>query len=134
MRLAESLAKELILDFGDNPFDPDFQTGTHVGNITLGHVELARGNVAKAGEHLLISIRAPLRRDTGYFNDIDTGLAKALYKKGEAKSVAEYLKLCLGLSSFKTDAIVHEKKIKAMRSWLAMIENGTEPTFDFGKP
>lgn len=134
LALAESLARELILDFAGDVDDASFDTAAHAGNITLGRVELARDNRAKAAEYLLISIRAPLRQVDGYFSDIDTVLAKELYKKGERAAVTEYLKLALGLNSFKKYPDSHAEDIKSIKLWIEQIEKGIEPTFDLDKP
>lgn len=133
LQLAESLGRELVIDFGSDINSAAYSEGSHIGNIALGTVELSRGNVEKAAEHLLVSIKAPLRNTRGYFTNIDFSLAKDLFRKGDRKTVVEFLKNCLELDSFKSEPEVYDLRIKAIREWLAQAEKGVEPSFDFEK-
>lgn len=132
--LAESFARELVLDFGGEINNYRFEDAAHIGNTTLGRIALSRGNVSKAAEHMLISIRAPLRKTTGYFYDIDLVLAKELFKKGESKAVEEYLNLCLNLPAYKGDPDLYRNEIGALKKWLGEIGKKTEPSFDLDNP
>jgi hypothetical protein len=130
---ARELATELILEFGQSLSSPSFDNSTHVGNVTLGIVSLRAGDVAKAKEHLLIAIRAPLRQNTNYLENIDTRLAKELFEKGEKDIVIEYFKLCEGLSHLKVHPDLYESEIKALKLWQDEIKRGKTPSFDFEK-
>jgi hypothetical protein len=131
---ASSFAQELILDFGQSSSDHAYDQATHVGNITLGMVELKKNNVEKAKEFLMIAIRAPLRQDYNSLSKIDTTLAKELYKKGEKSIVVEYLKLGLELGNLKTYPESYADEIYAMKLWIEQISKGVEPNFDFDAP
>lgn len=131
---AESLARELVLDFGGDPSNYNFEKAAHVGNTILGKAALARNDVARAAEHLMISVKAPLRKPAGYFSDIDLSLAAQLFKKGEKKVVSEFLSSALKISGFVDSPDLNEDEIAALKKWIAEIEKGSQPTFDFEKP
>lgn len=131
---ASSFAQELILDFGQSSSDHAYDQASHVGNITLGLVELKKNNIQKAKEFLLIAIRAPLRQDYNSLPKIDTVLAKALYKKGEKNAVVQYLKLGLELGNLKKYPESFADEIYALKLWIEQIGKGIEPNFDFDAP
>jgi hypothetical protein len=131
---ASSFAQELILDFGQSSSDHAYDQAAHVGNITLGLVELKKNNIEKAKEFLMISIRAPLRQDYNSLSKIDTTLAKELYRKGEKSTVVEYFKLGLELGNLKTYPESYADEIYAMKLWIEQIGKGVEPNFDFDAP
>ena len=133
LKLAESLGRELVLDFGGDVSNSAFASAAHIGNIALGTVELSRGNNAKAAEHLLISIRAPQRKPGGYLIEVDFSLAKELFRKGERKAVVEFLKQVLELNGFKEEPELYKVRIGAIKEWLAQAEKGIEPSFDYEK-
>ena len=130
MQKARALAQELILDFGPNSTAAGHASAVHIGNITLGRAELAAGNVEKAKEFLLISIRAALRLSSDDIEDLDTKLAASLFAKGEKQAVVEYLKLCLGRQKFKTYPDAYKKISDAINGWIVAIEKGGDPGFD----
>lgn len=66
---------------------------THVGNLVLGHLALAGGDVGKAREHLLAAGRVPGSSVLKSFGP-NMLLAKELIGKGEREAVIEYLDLC----------------------------------------
>ena len=107
---------------------------THVGNTTLGLVELRRNNLAKAKDHLLASVRAPLRQGYNDLLKIDTRLARELYEKGEKTTVQEFLKLCLELPNFKVYPESYADEIKDLKLWQDQISKGIKPNFEFKKP
>ncbi len=128
---AEQLATELVLDFGQNESKSGYEEATHIGNIVLGLAALQKNDVKKAGEFLLIAVRAPLRDENNYLSEIDTELAKKLYEKGEKTTVAEYLKLCKSLGHLKLYPKLYDDEIKALKLWQEQIKNGVTPNFDF---
>lgn len=134
--LAESFARELILDFASDIDHGSYQDAAHIGNITLGEAALARGDVKKAGEYLMIAIKAPLRKKDGYFYKPDTDLAKKLFEKGEKAVVVEYLTALLLLPYMADDEESGEPEddAVAVKKWLSEIGKGTVPTFDLNKP
>lgn len=131
---AESLATELILDFGGDAANADFEAAAHIGNTTLGLIAARRGNLVKAGEYLLISVRAPLRKKENYLKKIDTELAKELFLKGEKTVVSEYLKLCTELWHINKYPNLYADEQKALTLWREQIKQGKTPSFDFEKP
>lgn len=131
---AESLALELILDFGQSTDYPNYDNATHIGNIVLGLLALRKNDVAKAKEHLLIAIRAPLRQEGNYLTEIDTGLAQKLFEKGEKEAVLEYLKLCENLNHFKEYADLYADETQALKKWQQEIKNNKTPSFNFDAP
>ncbi|HVE58604.1 MAG TPA: DUF3857 domain-containing protein [Pyrinomonadaceae bacterium] len=125
---AKSLATELILDFGQDANDSNYDNAAHLGNIILGRIALRENDTAKAKEHLLIAIRAPLRREKSYFSAIDMELARELLAKGEKETVLEYLKLCEKLLNYSD---IYAGKISTMKSWQEQINKGATPNFSF---
>jgi hypothetical protein len=132
--LAAAFATELILDFGQSADEPDYDNVTHIGNVALGRVELRKGNIDKAKEYLLVSMRAPLRQPTNYLIKIDTRLARELYDKGVKNEVLEFLTLGLELNHLKTDPKLYEDEISAIKLWQEKIKQGVKPSFDFDNP
>jgi hypothetical protein len=66
---------------------------THVGNIVLGYIALAVGDVGKAKEHLLAA--AQVTGDPAVVSlGPDVVLAKELTERGEREAVVEYFELC----------------------------------------
>ena len=131
---AESFARELILDFGQSADARIYDEAAHIGNTTLGLVEIRRNNTAKAAGHLMASIRAPLRMEYNNLGRIETSLAKELYAKGEKAAVVEFLKLCLTVPNFKVYPESYADEIYALKLWIGQIEKGTTPNFDFDAP
>ena len=131
LNAAGTYAKELVLDFGQSSNDFVYDEMTHVGNTIMGLVELRRNNVDKAKEHLLISIRAPLRKDYNSLTRIETRLAKELFNKGEKTAVTEYLKLCLDLGNLKEYPESYADEIKSLKLWQEQISKGIKPSFEF---
>jgi hypothetical protein len=128
------LATELILDFGQDADDVNYDSAAHIGNIVLGQVALRENNVQKAAEHLLIAIRAPLRKPTSWLPEIDTTLARELHSAGQKDAVLEYLKLCEGLWNLKNEKELFEYQSRALKKWQEQIRQGQTPSFDFMKP
>lgn len=128
---AKAFATELILDFGGDASNADFEEAAHIGNIVLGRVSLRENDLVKAKEHLLIAIRAPLRKDKNWLSDIDTKLAKELFEKGEKAIVSEYLNLCENLWNIKNHPELYEDELKSLKLWQEQIKQGKTPSFDF---
>jgi hypothetical protein len=128
---ASLFAQELVLDFGQTSYTRTYDQAAHIGNTTLGLVEFRRNNIAKAKEHLLASIRAPLRMGYNNLGKIDMSLAKAMFEKGEKDTVIEYLKLCETMPNFKVYPESYADEVYALKFWLDQIEKGTTPNFDF---
>ena len=131
LNAAGTYAKELVLDFGQSSNDFVYDEMTHVGNTVMGLVELRRNNIEKAKEHLLTSIKAPLRKDYNSLTRIETRLAKEIYDKGEKIAVTEYLRLCLELGNLKEYPESYADEIKSLKLWQEQISKGIRPSFEF---
>lgn len=130
-----AFATELILDFGDDPYEFGYEEAVHKGNIVLGRIALAENDIAKAKEHLLIAIKATLRSEFVWLSEIDLDLARELLAKGEKDAVVEYLRLCLSLRERDKEAEERYKsEISALKSWQEQIKTGKVPSLDFDKP
>ncbi len=131
LEAASSFAQELVLDFGRTSSARTYDQAAHIGNTTLGIVELRHNNVTKAKEHLLASIRAPLRMGYNNLPRIETSLAKEMFDKGEKVAVIEYLKLCQTIPNFKIYPESYADELYALKHWIEQIEKGLTPNFDF---
>lgn len=131
---ARTLATELILEVGSNFDGYGFQEGTHSGNIILGRVALAQGDIAKAKEHLMTAIRPLLRGKSPSFYRIDFELARELLAEGEQDAVIEYLQFCVTFREKEEDKDLYASDIKTLKSWLEQVKAGKTPSFDFYKP
>ena len=131
---AKKLATELILDFGQESYSANYDSATHIGNIVLGRVALKEKNIAKAGEYLLIAIKAPLRKETSWLPEIDTDLARELLAAGQKDVVLEYLKLCENLSNLSREKSLFADTIRSLKKWQLQIAAGQTPSWDFYRP
>ncbi len=90
----------------------------HYGNITLGKIALAEGDVQRAASYLLLAGSAPgspkLRA-----RGPDTELAKGLLEQGERDLVLKYIDLCAGF---------WERGQDRLREWAALVRAGTIPS------
>ena len=91
----------------------------HYGNVILGRMALADGDIEGAEEHLLAAGRTPETHDLAWGGP-DMTLAKALLERGRRESVLRYLELCLDL--WETDQ-------ERLSNWIALIETGRPPDF-----
>ncbi|MFN6963155.1 MAG: DUF3857 domain-containing protein [Pyrinomonadaceae bacterium] len=132
--LAVKLATELVLDHGQDARSANYDSAAHIGNIVLGRAALRQNDRKKAAEHLLIAIRAPLRKATSWLPEIDTALARELLAAGEKDAVLEYLKLCGELWNLRNEKELYADQVKALRKWQDQIRRGEVPSFDFYKP
>ncbi|QDT95015.1 tetratricopeptide repeat protein [Gimesia aquarii] len=90
----------------------------HHGNIILGKIALASGNVAEAKQRLLNAGNTPGSPQLNSFGP-DMTLAKELIQKGEQDAVLEYLTLC---SKFWT---LGKDKLK---QWSEIVKKGQAPS------
>lgn len=117
---AKQLANEANLEFGADDTRIGYGTIVHKGNIILGKIAFRENNLEKAKEHLLISVRVPLRLKYGSVAYPDLELAEELLKKGEKETVLEFLKLCEGLIGTDTESL---------KKWQKEIGQGKTPDF-----
>lgn len=96
--------------YGDN---------SHYGNVTLGKIALAEGDVQGAVSYLLLAGStpgSPRLRHTGP----DTELAKGLLEEGEREAVLQYLNQC---------ASFWESGQDRLREWATLVRAGAIPNF-----
>jgi hypothetical protein len=85
---ARAYAQELVTTPGDSRGD-----AVHIGNLVLGRLALAAGDVDAAKSHLIESANTPGSPVLGSFGPSMT-LAKELLDRGEREAVLRYLELC----------------------------------------
>ena len=93
----------------------------HHGNLTLGQIALADGDVAEAKERLIMAGMTPGSPVLGSFGP-NMLLAKELLEQGETTVVLKYFELC---SKFWNSENARNQLI----SWSALVEQGIVPDF-----
>lgn len=91
----------------------------HYGNIALGRIALAEGDVQRAVSYLLLARSAggsPELNSSGP----DTELARQLLEEGERESVLRYFDLCAGFWGTGQDLL---------REWATLVKAGMTPKF-----
>ncbi len=78
----------------DYPQERNLADHTHHGNLVLGRLALAAGDVEEAGAHLLAA--ADVERPSPVLGSFgpEMGLAKLLLERGESEIVLEYFRRC----------------------------------------
>ena len=92
----------------------------HYGNITLGKIALAEGDVQRAASYLLRAGATPGSVKLSYWGP-DTELAEELLKRGEREPVLQYFDLC---------ADFWERGRERLVEWAALVRAGTVPRFE----
>jgi hypothetical protein len=121
---ARSYALELI-SLGDQlKSQPGFgqslyTQATHVGNLVLGRIALARSDIGGAKQYLLAAARVPGSPPLKSFGP-DMELAKELIEKGEREAVVEYFDLC---------ATFWEREDGKLAKWKNIVQQGGMPDF-----
>jgi len=90
---AESYSQKLLKDAENFPKDWNYGNAIHVGNLVLGHIALANGDLAEAKNFLPAAGKTPGSPQLDSFGP-NMLLAKALLEKGESAVVLEYFDLC----------------------------------------
>jgi hypothetical protein len=121
---ADSYARELLALGVQLQKRPGFGPGmygdaTHVGNMVLGRLALAGGDVGKAKEHLLAAGRVPGSSVLKSFGP-NMLLAQELIEKGEREVVVEYLDLCKQFWDMENGKLA---------AWKAVVREGDMPNF-----
>lgn len=91
----------------------------HFGNLVLGRIALLDGDLEEAGSRLLAAGRTEGSATLKSFGP-DMALAKALFERGERRTVVRYLELCLDFWESGQDTL---------RDWIALVEAGRTPDF-----
>lgn len=95
--------------------------GIHHGNLTLGTIALAEGNLEEAKDRILKAGRTPGSPQLNSFGP-NMALAKNLLERGEKEVVLEYFELC---SEFWN----RERHLKKLAEWTAAVKAGEIPDF-----
>ena len=116
MDKARIYAETMLADIPD-----DWNRGNrvHYGNLVLGRVALADGDLRGAGQYLLAAGRTPGSPQLNSFGP-DMALARDLLERGETQTVLRYLELCLDFWEMGQDRL---------KNWVALIEGGRTPDF-----
>ena len=91
----------------------------HYGNLVLGRIALAEGDLEEAGARLLAAGRTPGAPTLRSFGP-DMALAAKLLESGETQTVLRYLNLCLDF---------WERGQDELQEWIILIEAGRTPDF-----
>ncbi|MDE2710873.1 MAG: RNA polymerase subunit sigma-24 [Acidobacteria bacterium] len=113
---ARTYAETMLADIPD-----DWNRGNrvHYGNLVLGRVALADGDLRGAAQYLLAAGRTPGSPQLNSFGP-DMALARDLLERGETQTVLRYLALCLDF---------WEMGQASLKNWIALIEGGRTPDF-----
>ena len=117
---AQQYASELLLSAQKFKKDWNYGNALHHGNIVLGRIALARGDIVGAKEHLLAAGQTPGSPQLDSFGPNMT-LAKELLEKGEREVVLTYLQSCGKFWKMGGDKL---------QGWMATVKG--EGTPDFG--
>ena len=91
----------------------------HFGNLVLGRIALADGDLEAAAQYLLAAGRTPGSPQLGSFGP-DMALARDLLERGQSQTVVRYLQLCLDFWKMGQDRL---------KNWIALVEAGRTPDF-----
>ena len=91
----------------------------HYGNLILGRIALADGDLEEARARLIAAGETPGSPQLNSFGP-DMALAKALFERGEKQTVLRYLEMCLEFWEMGQDEL---------KNWIALIEGGRTPDF-----
>lgn len=112
-----ALGEELKSQPGFGP--SNYGQATHVGNLVLGRIALAGGDIGKAKEYLLAAGRVPGSPTLKSFGP-DMRLAKELIEKGAREVAIEYFDLC---------AKFWENQGGKLEQWKEVVRQGDMPNF-----
>lgn len=92
---AKAYASELLKSLDETTAKTNWNYGNavHNGNLILGHVALAEGNIPEAKQFLLAAGSTPGSPQLGSFGP-NMSLAEQLLMRGEKQVVLEYFELC----------------------------------------
>ena len=106
------------LMLGDNRPGSSREDGMHYGNITLGKIALAQGDVQGAASYLLLAASVPGSSRLNMTGP-DTALAKDLLEEGETGSVLRYFDPCTKF---------WERGQDRLREWAIVVRGGGIPS------
>ncbi|MFV1965372.1 MAG: tetratricopeptide repeat protein, partial [Pirellulaceae bacterium] len=117
LKKAEAYATEMLTIAASHKSDWNYGNAVHHGNLVLGRLALASGNLAKAKQHLIEAGKTPGSPQLNSFGPNMT-LAKELLEKGEKEIVLEFFQLC---SKFW--------ERDRLKQWADDVEKGRVPKF-----
>lgn len=106
---------------GDDASDWNFGNRVHHGNLTLGRLALAEGNLEEAKDRLLKAGRTAGSPQLNSFGP-NMVLARDLLERGETAVVLEYFDLC---SKFWN----RDRHLEKLAKWTAAVQAGEIPDF-----
>ena len=115
---ARTYAEEVIESIPNNW---NYGNRVHLGNLVLGRIALAHGDLKEAGARLLAAGRTPGSPQLNTLGP-DMALAERLLDRGAAQTVTAYLELCLDFWESGQDEL---------KEWTVLIEAGRTPDFSF---
>jgi hypothetical protein len=117
---AESSAREILRLASGFAYDWNYGNAIHYGNLVLGRLALARGDVREAGRYLL---RAGLTTGSPQLGDYgpDMTLARELLKEGDTSVVLRYFDLC--------NRFWKNENRNCIAAWSAAVRSSEMPDF-----
>jgi hypothetical protein len=116
---AKAYAETLLKQAETLPSDWNYGNAVHVGNLVLGHLALAAGEMKEAKSFLLAAGKTPGSPQLNSFGP-NMRLAKALLEKGEKEVVLEYFDLC---------AKFWKPQFSRTTEWKAVVQKDEIPDF-----
>ncbi len=117
--IAEQFANEYLQIAQKYKDDWNYGNAICKGNLTLGRIELRRGNIRGAKNHLILAGKTPgsSKLSTSGPNML---LVKELLEEGEKESVIEFLGLCEGF---------WDNDFGKLKKWKKQVSKGEIPYF-----
>ncbi len=119
LNIAEQFANECLLIAKKYENGISYGNAIYNGHITLGRIELRRGNISDAKQHLVLAGKTPGSPSLATFGP-NMLLARELLEKGEKEIVFEFFQLC---EEF------WESGLKELKKWKKQVRNGEIPYF-----
>ena len=116
---AKSLAESLLVEAENGRDDWNYGNAIHVGNLVLGRIALAVGDMDAARKFLLAAGRTPGSPQLKSFGP-DMLFAREMIAKGETETVIAYFNLC---------AEFWKMSDGRLERWKAAVTNEDDPDF-----
>lgn len=114
----QDTATELVRE--SKAYTPSLEFATHISNTVLGLISFERGDLSKAGDHLIAAGTLKWGYPTLRSFGPNMLLAKKLVEKGEREAVLKYLEKCAGFWQMEDGRLA---------KWKKTIEDGGVPDF-----
>lgn len=119
LEAAERFAQQALAVAREFPDDWNYGNAIHDGNMVLGRLALARGDVDEARSRLLRAGRTPGSPQLDTFGP-NVSLARDLLDVGERETVLEYFRLCREF---------WDSERRPLDRWVVIVEQGGRPEF-----